>query len=188
MRIVAGSAKGRPLSGPTMKHSAIRPTADRVRETIFNILGQWMDDLNVLDLFAGTGALGLEALSRGAASLVMVDQGREAQGLCRENAQALGFLPRSRLLSTTAVKGLELLSKEGRSFDLIFADPPYAARVVPDLLDALIKFPVLADGGTFVIEHDKREEAPQAHEGFERIDQRRFGDTQVSFYKRACLT
>lgn len=187
MRIVAGSAKGRPIEGPR-KSKAIRPTADRVRETIFNILGQWMEGLNVLDLFAGTGALGLEAVSRGAASLVMVDQDREAQSLCKDNAEGLGFTPQTRVLATTAVKGLELLAREGRKFELIFADPPYAARVVPDLLDVLEKSSVLAAGGTFVIEHDKREEAPERHGTFERIDQRRFGDTQVSFYKSASLT
>lgn len=187
MRIVAGVAKGRAITGPK-KSREIRPTADRVRESIFNILGQWMDGLHVLDLYAGTGALGLEALSRGAASLVMVDQDREAQQLCRENAEALGFLPQSRVLAMPAAKGLEQLARDGRKFELVFADPPYAARVVPTLLDALAAAKVLADGGTFVVEHDKREEAPDEHAGFQRVDQRRFGDTLVSFYKSASLT
>lgn len=187
MRIVAGTAKGRAIEGPK-KSKNIRPTADRVRETVFNILGQWMDGLHVLDLFAGTGALGLEALSRGAVSLVMVDIDKEALSLCRENAETLGFLPMTRVLAMPAAKALEQLGRDGKKFQLVFADPPYAARVVPDLLDALAKSDVLAADGTFVIEHDKREDAPESHAGFSRVDQRRFGDTLVSFYKSGSLT
>src|SRR5512132_3323905 len=89
MRIIAGTAKGRALKGP--RGAGLRPTADRVRESIFNVLGQWLDGLRVLDLFAGTGALGLEAVSRGAREAVLVDSGREALQLCRENAEALGM-------------------------------------------------------------------------------------------------
>lgn len=184
MRIVAGVAKGRAIAGPK-KSKAIRPTADRVRESIFNILGQWMDGLSVLDLFAGTGALGLEAMSRGAVSLVLVDQDKEALSLCRENAEALGFFPKTRIVASPVQKALEQLSREQRKFELVFADPPYAARVVADLLEALEQSAVLSDGGTFVIEHDKREEAPELHAGFQRVDQRKFGDTQVSFYRKA---
>ncbi|MFL5321117.1 MAG: 16S rRNA (guanine(966)-N(2))-methyltransferase RsmD [Myxococcaceae bacterium] len=181
MRIVAGSAKGRALSGPK-DGKTIRPTADRVRETIFNILGQWLDGVTVLDLYAGTGALGLEALSRNATKLVMVDQDREALSLCRENAEALGFSDRSTVIAAPVAKGLGQL--KGQKFDLVFADPPYAARVVMDCLEQLQGADVLGVGGTFVIEHDKREEAPEQHAGFDRVDQRRFGDTMVSFYKR----
>ena len=91
MRIVAGSAKGRALTGPKATSEHIRPTADRVRETIFNVLGQWLEGERVLDLYAGTGALGLESLSRGASAVVLVDSDREAQALCRANTDALGF-------------------------------------------------------------------------------------------------
>src|SRR4051794_21286152 len=99
MRIVAGTARGRPLEGP--KAAGIRPTADRVRETLFNVLGQFLDGERVLDLFAGTGALSLEALSRGASSAVLVDRDRAAIGLCERNATSLGFRDRVELIESS---------------------------------------------------------------------------------------
>ena len=182
MRIVAGSARGRQLKGPRDAR-VIRPTADRVREALFNVLGQWLDGLAVLDLYAGTGALGLEALSRGAVRLVMVDRDREAQGLCRDNALGLGFSDRARLLARPVDEALAQLHGEGERFDVIFADPPYAARAAAELLELLGRHPVAAAGGLVVIEHDRREEAPEGGAGFVREDVRRFGDTVVTFYR-----
>lgn len=185
MRIVAGIARGRPLQGPRGK--GIRPTADRVRETIFNVLGQWTEGLTVLDLFAGTGALALEALSRGAVRAVLVDQDKEAVTLCRTNAAGVGFADRVRVVSSPVARAAEVLGRSGESFDLVFADPPYAARVVFDLLDLVAKHRLLTAEGTLVIEHDKREAAPELHGPFSRIDQRRFGDTLVSMYRFAVV-
>ncbi|WP_141323858.1 16S rRNA (guanine(966)-N(2))-methyltransferase RsmD [Myxococcus sp. AB025B] len=183
MRIVSGSAKGRALAGPKPTSQHIRPTADRVRETLFNVLGQFLDGQRVLDLYAGTGALGLEALSRGAGAVVLVDQDREAQALCKQNTQALGFSAQVELLSQPVARGLDTLGRRGDRFELIFADPPYAARVVETVLEAVMAAGVLAPGGMLVVEHDKREEAPESHAGLTREDQRRFGDTLVSFYR-----
>lgn len=185
MRIVAGSAKGRALSGPKATSKHIRPTADRVRETLFNVLGQWLEGQRVLDLYAGTGALGLEAVSRGATGAVLVDSDREAQALCRANTDALGFTAQVELLALPVARALDSLGKRGERFQLIFADPPYAARVVETVLEGLSAHKVLADGGTVVIEHDKREPAPEAHAGFTQVDQRRFGDTLVSLFRIA---
>ncbi|MBU8897428.1 16S rRNA (guanine(966)-N(2))-methyltransferase RsmD [Corallococcus sp. H22C18031201] len=181
MRIVAGTARGRSLAGPKATSQHIRPTADRVRETLFNMLGQFLDGQRVLDLYAGTGALGLEALSRGAGHLVMVDQDREAQSLCRQNAEHLGFTAQSTLLAQPVNRALELLARQGERFEIVFADPPYAARVVESVLESVAK--VVAPGGTVVVEHDKREPAPEAHAGLTQEDQRRFGDTLVTFYR-----
>ncbi len=178
MRIIAGTARGRPLLGP--KDDGIRPTSDRVRETVFNVLGQWMDGLTVLDLYAGTGALAFEALSRGAASAVLVDSSREAVRLIRANAQALGFEKQIEVLASPVARALDRLEGDGRKFELVFADPPYAARAVGELLGRVGA--VLAPGGRFVVEHDRREEAPDFSGGLARADQRRFGDTMVSFY------
>jgi 16S rRNA (guanine(966)-N(2))-methyltransferase RsmD len=169
------------LQGP--KGKGIRPTADRVRETLFNILGQWMDGLKVLDLYAGTGALALEAISRGAERAVLVDQDREAVQLCRDNAGGLGFADRVEILNQPVARAAEQLNRASRSFDLVFADPPYAALVVPQILELVTKNGLLAEGGTLVIEHDKREEAPETFESLARLDQRRFGDTLVSIYR-----
>ncbi|WP_375765245.1 16S rRNA (guanine(966)-N(2))-methyltransferase RsmD [Archangium gephyra] len=183
MRIVAGSAKGRALAGPKATSKHIRPTADRVRETIFNVLGQWLEEQKVLDLYAGTGALGLESVSRGAPKAVLVDSDREALALCRTNTDALGFGARVEILSQPVERALEVLGRRGDKFELIFADPPYAARVVETVLEGIARSKVLAPGGTVVVEHDKREAAPESHEGFERVDQRRFGDTLVSLFR-----
>ncbi|HVE82122.1 MAG TPA: 16S rRNA (guanine(966)-N(2))-methyltransferase RsmD [Myxococcales bacterium] len=179
MRIVAGSARGRPLQGP--RSAGIRPTADRVRESVFNILGQWLDGQRVLDLYAGTGALGLEAISRGAAEAVLVDSGKEAVALCRENARALGFEGKVRVVAAPVERAVEQLERAGERFDLVFADPPYAleagARAV-ERAEAL-----LAPGGACVVEHDKREALPEAVGRLRRVDQRSFGDTRVAFFR-----
>jgi 16S rRNA (guanine966-N2)-methyltransferase len=182
MRIVAGSARGRPLAGPKPTSVHIRPTADRVRETLFNILGQSLEGLRVLDLYAGTGALGLEAVSRGASRAVLVDQDREALGLCRTNTQALGFTAQVEILALPVARAAEQLGKRGAPFDLVFADPPYAARAVEGVLELVAAQGLLAPGGQVLVEHDKREAAPETHAGFGRVDQRRFGDTLVSFF------
>lgn len=179
MRIVAGSAKGRALKGP--RSAAIRPTADRVRESVFNILGQWLDGQRVLDLFAGTGALGLEALSRGASEAVLVDSGREAVSLCRENAEALGFTAQVRVVPSPVERALEQLQRQGERFDLIFADPPYAAKAAARTLE--LAQPLLSPGGACVVEHDKREDLPGEVGRLSRVDERAFGDTRVSFFR-----
>jgi len=181
MRIVAGSAKGRTLKTP--RSDKIRPTADRVRETLFNILGQYFEGGAVLDLYAGTGALAFEALSRGCESAVLVDSGAEALALCRENAKALGFEARTEILAMPAERGLERMGKARRQFALIFADPPYALRVVGSTLTAIEAKGLLAPGGLAVLEHDRREEAPEAAGPIRRVDQRVFGDTCVSLYR-----
>ncbi|XXF81017.1 16S rRNA (guanine(966)-N(2))-methyltransferase RsmD [Myxococcaceae bacterium GXIMD 01537] len=183
MRIVAGTARGRALAAPKPTSRHIRPTADRVRETLFNILGQWLDGEAVLDLYAGTGALGLEALSRGAGRAVLVDQDREALGLCRQNTDGLGFGDRVEILALPVGRALETLGKRGARFELIFADPPYAARVVEGVLEQVAAAGLLAPGGTLIVEHDKREPAPESHAGFSRVDERRFGDTVASFFR-----
>ncbi len=182
MRIVAGSAGGRTLKGPKGA-DVIRPTADRVRQSLFNVLGQTCDGLRVLDLFAGTGALAFEALSRGAVSAVLVDSGREAQQLCRDNALALGFT--IELLPLLAQQGIEKLAARGARFELIFADPPYAQAAVDSLLAWLTTYPLLEPGGRLVLEHSKHEVAAQQVGGFSRLDQRTFGETVVSIYARS---
>ncbi|MBI5543409.1 MAG: 16S rRNA (guanine(966)-N(2))-methyltransferase RsmD [Deltaproteobacteria bacterium] len=180
MRIVAGTARGRALKGP--RGPGLRPTADRVRETVFNILGQWLDGQVVLDLFAGTGALALEALSRGAARAVLVDSGREAVRLCHENAAELGMTDRVQVVF--APVDAKSLRRVRGPFDLVFADPPYAAQTPTQILELLCNTGLLAPAGRLVVEHDKRVESPEALADLRREDQRLFGDTSVSFYRR----
>ena len=181
MRIVAGSARGRTLLGPKSEVT-IRPTADRVRQTLFDVLGQRCDGLEVLDLYAGTGALGLEAVSRGARHATLVDSGREAQELCRRNAEALGFAPRVELLAMTASAALDVLQKRRVAFDLVFVDPPYALEAGGPTLHTLEAKGLLAPHGRVVVEHSSLEII--AGGGTLALeDERRFGATVLSIFR-----
>ncbi len=181
LRIVAGESRGRALKTP--KGPGIRPTSGRVREALFNILGQRLDGLAVLDLFAGTGALGLEALSRGAARATFVDSGREALGLVRQNIAILGVGPRCRVIELKVTPAsLAKLSPTG-PHDLIFADPPYAALDAPELLAALGASGLLAKGGRVVLERSSKAASVECAGGLWRFDSRSFGDTALDLYQ-----
>lgn len=182
MRIVAGSAKGRVLAAPK-SDDVIRPTADRVRETIFNVLGQRCDGLTVLDLYAGTGALGFEAASRGAIKVVMVDRNREALDLCRENAKTLKFTEVVEIIPANALDAVASLGKQGRVFELVFADPPYAQQVGVAVLEALLAAKIVSPEGVAVIETGRDEVLPEQVGAFTRIDSREFGSTTVAIFR-----
>ena len=182
MRIVSGSAKGRVLAAP-LSDDVIRPTADRVRETIFNVLGQRCDGLTVLDLFAGTGALGLEAASRGAVKVVLVDRGREALALCRANTDALKFTDRVEIIAADAISTIKSLGLKKRVFELVFADPPYKHQAGVALLEALLAAKIVSPEGVAVIETGEDELLPEKVGAFERIDQREMGATIVSIFR-----
>ncbi|HCU23727.1 MAG TPA: 16S rRNA (guanine(966)-N(2))-methyltransferase RsmD [Deltaproteobacteria bacterium] len=179
MKIVAGSAKGRKLRGPKTK--TIRPAAARVRESVFQILGD-LSGKRVLDLFAGTGSMGLEALSRGAEEVVFVDSQQAAVGLLFHNLQATGFLGKAHILKKSARSALEFLAKRKRRYDLIFLDPPYDKGFVDSTLEILHRCPLLAPNGLLVCEHSPRE-APTFLSGLEIADERKYGQTLLSFLK-----
>jgi 16S rRNA (guanine966-N2)-methyltransferase len=180
MRIVGGRFKGRALKGPSSQ--AIRPTSDRLRESLFNILAHAHDGAvegaRVIDLYAGTGALGLEALSRGAAAALFVDDGSEARALLRANIEALGVGGVTRIFRRDARKlGA---APPGTSFTLAFLDPPYGRGLAEPALQALANGGWLAPGALVVVE----EEAAAAlalPDGLARIDRRAAGDTQLVF-------
>jgi 16S rRNA (guanine(966)-N(2))-methyltransferase RsmD len=152
-----------------------------VRQAIFNVLGQSMEGYQVLDLFAGTGALGLEALSRGAERAVMVDHDPEAVRLCKANAAALGFNSQVEVLALPAERALRQLARQGHGFDLIFADPPYAARALSQTLSAL-PASIFRPGARLCVEHDKRELVPEREGSLIRSTEKRFGDTVFTIY------
>ena len=185
MRIVAGTHRGRPLVGP--KGPGLRPTADRIRESVFNLLGQFFEGGEVLDLYAGTGALAFEALSRGMSRAVLVDSGAESARLVAENALALGMDGRIELLRLPVARAVPRLVAEGRRFALVFADPPYADEVVTEVAEAVGEGGLLVEGGTLVVEHGRREVAPDRVGRLQRMDSRRFGDTVVSLYRVATV-
>lgn len=181
LKIVAGSAKGRKLAGP--KTAGIRPATAQVRKSVFQILGD-LSGRDVLDLFAGSGSMGLEALSRGAERVVFVDSQQAAISLLFKNLETTAFLHRSHILKKNAAGAIELLFKKGRRFDLIFIDPPYDRGLVDATLKKLRKFPLLSPDGQIICEHSPRER-PAFLSGLTKTDQRKYGQTWVTFLQRA---
>jgi 16S rRNA (guanine(966)-N(2))-methyltransferase RsmD len=181
VRIVGGTLGGRVLRAP--RGSDTRPTSEKVREAIFNILGPLEPTDHVLDLFAGSGALGIEALSRGAAHATFIDSRKAAITAIQANVRDLGIEDRAVVFAGDAV-GFANLSAARRSFvpwRLVFADPPYRSDLAARAVLA-IPAACLAPDAVIVIEHDRRNAPPEALGSLLRTDQRRYGDTLVSFY------
>ncbi len=178
MRIVGGSLGGRVLRAPA--GAATRPTSEKVRQALFNILDDVTGD-HVLDLFAGTGALGFEALSRGAASATFIDLARPALNVLRENLATLGVADRATLVAGDAV-ALAARHVPASPWRIVFVDPPYRTDLAVRAVAAL---PVvhLAERAVIVIEHDRRNAPPDAVGSLLRTDERRYGDTFLSFYE-----
>jgi 16S rRNA (guanine966-N2)-methyltransferase len=181
VRIVGGRLRGRTLTGP--KTVAIRPTADRLRESVFNILihgyGDPVTGARVLDLFAGTGALGLEAMSRGAAFALFVDDGAEARALIRGNVEALGLGGTTRIFRRDAAKLGAAHPVE--PFSLVFADPPYGRGLAEQSLASARAGGWLTSDALMVVED--RANAFQTPGGFEEIERRAYDDTECTFLR-----
>jgi 16S rRNA (guanine966-N2)-methyltransferase len=174
MRVIAGTARGRPLVAP--RGSATRPIADRVKETLFAILGERVVDARVLDLYAGSGAVGIEALSRGAAHCDFVEHDRRAVTAVRENLERTGVADRG---SVHAVEVQRYLGTPGGDrFDLVFLDPPYAERAILAPLAQLAAR--LSPGGMVVVKHHWRTPITEPP-GLSRRRERRFGETALTF-------
>jgi 16S rRNA (guanine966-N2)-methyltransferase len=180
MRIVGGRLGGRTLASP--RSGAIRPTSDRLRETVFNVLAHGHDDpvpdARVLDLFAGTGAMGLEALSRGASFAVLVDHGAEARGLLRSNIEALGLGGATRVFRRDATRMGSLGPME--PFTLVFCDPPYGKGLADRALASCAAGGWLAPDALVVVEEAQGIEVALPP-GFEELERRDYGETQVVF-------
>ncbi|MBI5893220.1 MAG: 16S rRNA (guanine(966)-N(2))-methyltransferase RsmD [Deltaproteobacteria bacterium] len=186
MRIVAGSAKGRRLCA--IKGFSIRPTSDKVREAVFNILGREFHYKNVLDLFAGTGAMGIEALSRGAEHAVFVDKDSSSVRIIKKNLCICNFLEKAKVFETDVIHALNLLSKNKGRFDLIFIDPPYQTGLTEITLEMIDKNELLTDEGMIVSEISKRTKVDAKLERLCKFDTRQYGDTVVEFYRNKELT
>lgn len=177
LRIIAGSARGRKIEAPEGRDT--RPTLDRVRENLFNMLQGRCMDARVLDLFAGSGALSLEALSRGAASAVLADRDREASRLERKNLETLGWQDRARVLMSSWERTLETLTREGERFDLIFLDPPYAMTDLRDVTEKLRG--LTAADGWIILEHQAAAR-PRVSEALRPVKDRAWGYCGVTIY------
>jgi 16S rRNA (guanine966-N2)-methyltransferase len=179
VRIIGGRLRGRKLQ--TFKGSEVRPTADRVREALFNILGRKFSDANVLDLFAGTGALGIEALSRGAQAAVFVDNNAHSLTVLRKNLDRCALQPYSRTIRWDISRNLKCLVEYPDTFDLVFLDPPYHCGLVATALQHLLDSGCLAPKAVLIAEHEADASPEILAARFHCTDSRRYGRTRLSF-------
>ena len=180
MRITGGEARGKLIR--IQKGSAVRPTADRVRESFFSIISV-IAGKSFLDIFAGSGIVGLEALSRGAANAVFVEKDRKMAGELKRTIEKMGFSSRARVIADPAFQALNILLSGGEKFDIIFADPPYNKGMAGGLLDFATPEGLMEEDAVFVIQHSTKE-ALRESGAVLLTDQRKYGDTLLSFFHR----
>jgi 16S rRNA (guanine(966)-N(2))-methyltransferase RsmD len=179
LRVIAGELKGRRLR--TASGLRTRPTAERTREAIFSILGSAVRHTHVLDLFAGTGAYGIEALSRGAASALFIEVDRGACAALTVNIQTCGMADKARVLRWDASRNLNCLRNHEPPFQLVFMDPPYGLGLVEPALSHLHHARCASDGAQLVVEHGQDDPLPEPALPYRLQDRRRYGRTLVSF-------
>jgi 16S rRNA (guanine(966)-N(2))-methyltransferase RsmD len=184
MRVIAGSARGLKLTAPAGMQT--RPTADRVKEALFSIIISRHELLGarILDICAGTGSLGIEALSRGAASCSFIEQDRPVMGILEKNIAKAGLSSKGEYLLLDAIKGLNQLSRQGKNFDIVFFDPPYSSNLystIPGLVNTLS---LLSDDGLLVAECSARTPLEERYDTLVRVDRRVYGDTALELFIR----
>ena len=182
MRVIGGNARGRRLKVPRGK--TLRPTAARVKEALFNILPHDLSGTKVLELFAGTGNVTIEALSRGAAEAILVDSSAQSGKAIRENLHRLHLADRTKVWITPVARALRLLARRGETFDMIFLDPPYEHHWIGATLKIIGEGRLLRETGVLVAEHSIREKVEPSYDSLALRDQRRYGSTLLSFFAR----
>lgn len=179
MRVISGTARGRKLREP--EGAAIRPTTDKVKESIFNIVQFDIEGRAVLDLFAGTGQLGVEALSRGAGSVTFVDSSPDALKLVSHNIESAGFTSGATVIRSDSIEFL----KRGKRYDLIFLDPPYDSDLLNRALLTINEFDILKDNGIMVCESKVDKELPELEPPYFTHREYRYGKIKITLYMRA---
>lgn len=181
MRIIAGKARGHKLITP--KDFNIRPTTDRVKESVFNIIQDYIYDSIVVDLFAGTGNLGIEALSRGAQKVYFIDRCKESIKIIKENLTKTKFTMKAEVLLEDTITGLNKLCHKDVQADVIFMDPPYNKGLPAVILEKIDEKGLLHSSGIIVVEHSKEEKLPEEFNNIICIRKKDYGRISVSFYK-----
>jgi 16S rRNA (guanine(966)-N(2))-methyltransferase RsmD len=184
MRVITGTARGRRLK--TLKGLSQRPTADRVRESVFSMLGGQVIEADVLDLFAGTGSLGIEALSRGARSALFVDTSLQAKAIIDENLSLTNLRDRAEIWVSDSCQAVKRLQRKGRRFHVIFADPPYGLGLGSRTLHCLGSCDVLNPGGIFILEHGPHEDLEGRAHSLEAVVEKTYGQTRVHVFQWIC--
>ena len=182
MRVISGKAKGTKLY--SIESSATRPTLDRVKESLFNIIQDKLRDANILDLFSGSGAIGIEFLSRGANKAYLCDKSPEAIKMIRKNLEKTRLLENAKLINKDYRKCLEDLKKENVKFDIVFLDPPYETALAVEASKKIIQLELLKNDGIIIIETDQesREKNELQNLGIEIYDCRKYGRVSLIFF------
>ena len=179
VRVISGSARGLKLNTPG--DDRVRPTTDRVKESMFNIIQDWVYDSQVLDLFAGSGALGIEALSRGASQAVFCDNSLDSIKIIKSNIEKARVVDRSQIVSGDFKRCLRDMEAKNQSFDMIFVDPPYYEGLFEEVLDTIRSCKILKKDGIVIVEHDAKRPIGQV-EGLEVYKEKKYGITMLTFY------
>lgn len=181
MRIIAGKARGRRLIPPATMET--RPTLDRVKEAMFSIIQGYLPDSVVIDVFAGTGSLGLEAASRGAKEVYLVDKSQTTFPLLKENIENLKFEDFCTGLNMDSYEALRTLAKKDKVFDIIFIDPPYCKEMIPEAIKIVKENKLLKENGIIVTKIDSIEHIYEGFEDIVLIRSKKYGNTTICFYK-----
>lgn len=179
MRIITGRVRGLQLTTP--KNMDVRPTADRVKESLFNIIGSKIIDAEILDLFAGTGNLGLESWSRGAKKITFIDESRESLRLVQSNITKCRAEKDCHVIKGNAINVIERLCQSGMLFDFIFCDPPYNKGWIEKVITAVSRYPVIKAGGYLVVERAQHEVIQNLPADFELVRSEKYGETYIDF-------
>jgi len=183
MRVISGKYKGIRLNGP--EGSNTRPTSDRVKEALFNILMTDVCGSRFLDLFAGTGSIGIEALSRDAEEVVFVDFDRNALRILKNNINKIdGEDLNYEIFQNTAFQALDHLTNRGKAFDIIFLDPPYEMEDTLSLIEKISDQEIIENYGKIIIEHDKKKKMPESIGALTLLKQKKYGNTMLTIYGR----
>jgi 16S rRNA (guanine966-N2)-methyltransferase len=181
MRVISGSARGRTLQA--VPGSNTRPTTDKVKEALFSMIGPYFAGGLALDLFAGTGGLGIEALSRGMDRAIFVDTQAQSIPVIRRNLEATHLTEQAEVYRNDALRALKVLHKHERTFDLVFLDPPYRLAIIPECIHYLLAQDMIQDGAFIVCEHDQSLEFSDALRPLMLWKQAEYGDTTITIYR-----
>ncbi|GAB6180576.1 16S rRNA (guanine(966)-N(2))-methyltransferase RsmD [Desulfotomaculum defluvii] len=181
MRIIAGTARGRNLKSP--KGMSTRPTSDRVREALFNILSYQVPGSRLLDLFSGTGAIGIEALSRGAEKVTLVERDRNTAKIILENLRLCNVFEKAEVMATDVNQAIQVLGRKKETFNLIFIDPPYKKGFEIPTMQKVLEYNLLTHDGILIVESNRTDLPPELVGGLKVFRRERYGDTTLSFYR-----
>lgn len=182
LRIIGGEFRGRKINQP--EFDTVRPTKDRIRESVFNVIAASIPGTSVLDAFAGSGAYGLEALSRGAVKAAFLEKDPRCCKVIRENIGSLGIAEKAQIVTADAFEWIELSPKGQNRFDIAFADPPYAKGMAKKFLIKINHYDILNHFGLLIIEHNCEESLPDAEGAFILLKRKTYADVSVSFYQK----